>query len=72
MKKGKEFNQLGIGEKMKLSESLGAKVAKIMNMAREKCNVLLQATGYGINIKVDFYRLDQPQEAEVKEEVTNG
>jgi hypothetical protein len=66
MKNNKEFNQLGISDKMKAGEELGAKVAKIMNDARKKANKLLAKSGHGVNINVDFYKLD------VKEEVVNG
>ncbi len=78
MKNSKDFKDLGVGQRMNLSEKLGSKVAIIMNKAREKCNKILQPTGYGVNINVDFYRLDQakslPVESEtIKEEVnTNG
>lgn len=74
MKKQKEFKQLGVGEKLKLSEMLGSKVAIIMNKAREKCNKLLQPIGYGVNINVDFYRLDEQVKDTIKKdtEVANG
>lgn len=72
MKNGKEFKQLGVSEKLKLSESLGAKVAKIMNIAREKANKILLPTGYGVNITVEFYKLEAPKQETKEQEVTNG
>lgn len=73
MEKKKEFKNLGVGEKLKFTESLGAKVATIMNKARAKCNKILQPTGYGVNIKIDFYRIeDTPQEELKIQEVENG
>jgi hypothetical protein len=66
MKNNKEFNKLGIADKMKAGEELGAKVAKIMNDARKKANKILAESGHGVNINIDFYKLDK------EEEVANG
>lgn len=58
MEKTKEFKQMSIGERARGLEKLGAKVAKIMNKAREQCNKLLEPLGYGVNFKAEFYRTD--------------
>jgi hypothetical protein len=71
MKNNKEFKSLGVSDRMKVSEMLGAKVAIIMNKARDKANKILAITGHAVNVKVEFYRLEQPQPVETKE-VTNG
>lgn len=68
MKKVKDFNKLGVSERMRVSESLGAKVAIIFNKARERANKILAPTGYGVNIQVDFYKVEPAKQ----EEVING
>lgn len=68
MKKSKEFNQLGLSERMNMSEMLGSKVAIIFNKARDKANKILKPAGFEINIKVDFCRIG---EVKANEEVTS-
>jgi hypothetical protein len=69
MKKDNEIKQLSVSERLRNSEMLGAKVAKIVNKARAQANKILAETGCGVNITVDFYNLDEPIK---NEEVTNG
>lgn len=71
MESNNKNKHLSVSERMKASEKLGAEVAKIMNKARAKANKLLLPTGHGININVDFYKLEDDQPAETKE-VTSG
>lgn len=66
MENTKEIKKISISEQMKAGEKLGAKVAKIMNKAREQANKALLESGYEVNINVDFVK------APPKEEVTNG
>lgn len=66
MKKAKQIKQLSVSDKMKAGEMLGAKVAKIMNKAREQANKVLAESGHGVNINVDFYKLNE------NKEVVNG
>lgn len=73
MKKNKRFKDLGVAEKMKLSEGLGAKCAIIVNKVREKCNKILLPIGHGVNISIEFYKLnDLPDQIPTNEEVTSG
>lgn len=70
MGKAKDLNKMGVGERMKASEELGAKVATIVNKAMAACNKLLKASGHGVNIKVEFYRLEEKEPQST--EMTNG
>ena len=62
MKKNKDFKDLSVSQKMKEADELGAKVAKIMNEARAKANKLLLKSGHGVNINVDFYKLEEEKD----------
>lgn len=62
--------KISVKDKLKSAESLGAKVAKIMNEARTKANALLAESGHGVNINIDFYQLNK--QADSTEEVVNG
>ena len=61
MKKIKETKQLSVGEQMRQAEADGAKVAKIMNDAREKANKILKKSGHFVNINVDFCKINGPE-----------
>ncbi len=58
MKKAKETKQLSVSEQMKEAEVNGAKVAKIMNEAREKANKILKKSGHCVNINIDFCKIN--------------
>jgi hypothetical protein len=68
MEKTNEVNKLSVAQRMRDSEKLGAKVATIINKARATINKVLASSGYGVNIRLDWYRLDEVK----NEEVTNG
>lgn len=72
MKNVNDFKSLGVSERMKLSEKLGAKVAIIVNKAMEKCNKILLPIGHGVNIKIEFYKLEPKLAEETEKEMTNG
>jgi hypothetical protein len=68
----KEFNKLPISQKLKSSELLGSKVAKIMNKAMKDANKLLAEIGHGVNIQADFYKIEDQQTETPKSEIANG
>lgn len=61
MKKSKEVKPLSISDQLKSGEISGAKVAKIMNAAKEKVDKLLAPLGYGVNFQADFYKIEPPK-----------
>ena len=70
MEKASNSNKLSVAQRMRDSEKLGAKVATIINKARAAANLVLQSTGYAVDIKLDFYRVDEVKKE--NDEVTSG
>lgn len=64
MKKTKQ-TKLSVSEQMKEADATGAKVAKIMNEAREKANKILKKSGHFVNINIDFCKINDSENKEV-------
>jgi hypothetical protein len=58
MKDNKKIKPLSVSAQLNQAEANGAKVAKIMNEAREKANKILKESGHYVNINVDFCKID--------------
>lgn len=56
---------LSVSEQMKVAEANGAKVAKIMNEARDKANKILKKSGHIVNINIDFCKINESENKEV-------
>lgn len=61
-----KLNEMSISERLRISNELGEKVAKMLNSATRKANKLLKEFGFEVTVEAQFRELDTSKIDKIK------